>query len=129
MPLLAAILSQAQAGKGAGVATQAVLPPIPETILETRPEPDQPQDHLSTPPRQQTSDPIAPVSEPCFLLLCRSWTVESKIPPGGASNNYAASSHIPTDVPTGGDFALAHSTSPSRDPFKGKGVAKPSSPI
>ncbi|GJZ91926.1 hypothetical protein Tco_0663991 [Tanacetum coccineum] len=27
------------------------------------PEPDQPQDHLSTPPRQQTSDPIAPVFE------------------------------------------------------------------
>ncbi|GJZ65821.1 hypothetical protein Tco_0622517 [Tanacetum coccineum] len=26
-------------------------------------EPDQPQDHLSTPPRQQTSDPIAPVFE------------------------------------------------------------------
>ncbi|GJX69835.1 ribonuclease H-like domain-containing protein [Tanacetum coccineum] len=49
MPLLAAILSQAQAGKGAGVATQAVLPPIPETILETRPEPDQPQDHFSDP--------------------------------------------------------------------------------
>ncbi|GJW09976.1 hypothetical protein Tco_1575803, partial [Tanacetum coccineum] len=56
-------------------------------------------------------------------------TVDSNIPPGGASNNPAASSHIPTDVPTGGDFAPAHSTSPSRDPFKGKGVAKPSSPI
>ncbi|GKG49368.1 hypothetical protein Tco_0515820 [Tanacetum coccineum] len=25
-------------------------------------------------------------------------------------------------LPTGGDFAPAHSTSPSRDPFKGKGV-------
>ncbi|GJS04351.1 hypothetical protein Tco_0320859 [Tanacetum coccineum] len=56
-------------------------------------------------------------------------TVDSNIPPGGASNNPAASSHIPTDVPTGGDFAPAHSTSPSRDPFKGKGVAKPSSPV
>ncbi|GKD36310.1 hypothetical protein Tco_1251819 [Tanacetum coccineum] len=63
MPLLAAMLSQAQAGEGAGVAAQAVPPPIPETIPETRPEPDQPQDHLSTPPRQQTSDPIAPVFE------------------------------------------------------------------
>ncbi|GKE50765.1 hypothetical protein Tco_1485921 [Tanacetum coccineum] len=40
-------------------------------------------------------------------------TVDSNIPPGGASNNPAASSHIPTDVPTGGDFAPAHSTSPS----------------
>ncbi|GJZ09974.1 hypothetical protein Tco_0544257 [Tanacetum coccineum] len=56
-------------------------------------------------------------------------TVNSNIPPGGASNNPAASSHIPTDVPTGGDFAPTHSTSPSRDPFKRKGVAKPSSPI
>ncbi|GJY43463.1 hypothetical protein Tco_0431676, partial [Tanacetum coccineum] len=34
-----------------------------ETIPETRLEPDQPQDHLSTPPRQQTSDPIALVFE------------------------------------------------------------------
>ncbi|GKG02547.1 hypothetical protein Tco_0310183, partial [Tanacetum coccineum] len=40
-----------------------------------------------------------------------------------------AVSHIPTDVPTDGAFAPAHSTSPSRDPFKGKGVAKPSSPV
>ncbi|GJV32523.1 hypothetical protein Tco_1392923 [Tanacetum coccineum] len=56
-------------------------------------------------------------------------TVDSNIPPGGPSNNPAASSHIPTDVPTDGEFAPAHSTSPSRDPFKGKGVAKPSSPV
>ncbi|GKE06841.1 hypothetical protein Tco_1398859, partial [Tanacetum coccineum] len=63
MPLLAAMLSQAQAGEGAGVAAQAVPLPIPETIPETRPEPDQPQDHLSTPPIQQTSDPIALVFE------------------------------------------------------------------
>ncbi|GKG44692.1 hypothetical protein Tco_0486130, partial [Tanacetum coccineum] len=27
------------------------------------PEPDQPQDHLSTPPRQQTSDPIDKVED------------------------------------------------------------------
>ncbi|GJS50205.1 hypothetical protein Tco_0600326 [Tanacetum coccineum] len=263
MPLLAAMLSQAQAGEGAGVAAQAVPPPIPETIPETRPEPDQPQDHLSTPPRQQTSDPIAPVfehgqsSDPNIASFSRAHetddepftstnveneplggsfhaspprstqtpptghtsggaedlitltglssvvstlmqkvnsletelkahkklfkdvvgklvkkvkamevklktkkrkvvvsdsdqeeggeqavnldalialanaavTVDSNIPPGGASNTPAASSHIPTDVPTGGDFAPAHSTSPSRDPFKGKGVAKPSSPV
>ncbi|GJY61686.1 hypothetical protein Tco_0462343 [Tanacetum coccineum] len=55
--------------------------------------------------------------------------VDSNIPLGGASNNPAASSHILIDVPTGGDFALANSTSPSRDPFKRKGVAKPSSPM
>ncbi|GJT11335.1 hypothetical protein Tco_0858377, partial [Tanacetum coccineum] len=52
-------------------------------------------------------------------------TIDSNIPPGGPSNDPAISSHIPTD----GDFATAHSTSPSRDPFKGKGVAKPSSPV
>ncbi|GKC66785.1 hypothetical protein Tco_1099383 [Tanacetum coccineum] len=56
-------------------------------------------------------------------------TVDSNIPPGGPSNDPAASSHIPSGVPTDGDFAPAHSTSPSRDPFKGKGVAEPSSPV
>ncbi|GJR78853.1 hypothetical protein Tco_0149638 [Tanacetum coccineum] len=56
-------------------------------------------------------------------------TVDSNVTPGGPSNNPAASSHIPTDAPTGGDFAPAHSTPPSRDPFKGKGVAEPSSPV
>ncbi|GKE23096.1 hypothetical protein Tco_1434608, partial [Tanacetum coccineum] len=253
MPLLAAMLSQAQAGEGAGAAAQAVPPPIPETIPETRPEPDQPQDHLSTPPRQQATPHVAPVfehgqrSDPNIASFSRvhetvneslegffhvspprstqappaghtsggaedlitltalssvvstlvqkvnslenelkahkklfkdvvaklvkkvkalevklktkkrkvvlsdsdqeeggeqavdldalialanaAVTVDSNIPPGGASDSPAASSHIPTDVPTGGDFAPAHSISPSRDPFKGKGVAKPSSPV
>ncbi|GJT83502.1 putative ribonuclease H-like domain-containing protein [Tanacetum coccineum] len=173
MPLLAAMLFQAQAGEGAGVATQAVPPPIPETIPETSLEPDQPQDHLSTPLKQQTSDPIASVfehgqsSDPNIASFSRAHetvstfvqkvvvsdsdqeeggeqvvdldaliglanaavTVDSNIPHGGASNNPSASSHIPTDVPTGGDFVLANSTSPSRDPFKRKGVAKPSSPV
>ncbi|GJX33274.1 hypothetical protein Tco_0243129 [Tanacetum coccineum] len=46
-----------------GVAAQAVPQPIPVPIPEPMPEPVQPQDHLSTPPRQQTSDPIAPVFE------------------------------------------------------------------
>nr|GFB17027.1 hypothetical protein [Tanacetum cinerariifolium] len=55
MPLLAAMLSQAQEGEGAGVAALAV----PQHM----PAPDQPQDHLSTTPRQQTSDPNAPVFE------------------------------------------------------------------
>ncbi|GJT49289.1 hypothetical protein Tco_0975446 [Tanacetum coccineum] len=263
MLLLAIMLSQAQAGEGAGVTAQAVPPPIPETIPETRPKPDQPQDHLSTPPRQQTSDPIAPVfehgqsSDPNIASFSRAHdpddepftstnvedeplggsfhaspprstqtpptghtsggaedlitltalssvvstlvqkvnsletelkahkklfkdvvgklvkkvkameaklkpkkrkvvvsdsdqdeggeqtvdldalialanaavTVDSNIPPGGPSNDPAASSHIPSGVPTDGDFAPAHSTSPSRDPFKGKGVAEPSSPV
>ncbi|GJY19451.1 hypothetical protein Tco_0390942 [Tanacetum coccineum] len=43
------------------------------------------------------------------------------------SNDRAASSHIPTGAPTDGDFAPAHSTSPSRDPFKGRDVVEPSS--
>ncbi|GKC32183.1 putative ribonuclease H-like domain-containing protein [Tanacetum coccineum] len=47
-------------------------------------------------------------------------TVDSNIPPGGPSNDPAASSHIPSGVPTDGDFAPAHSTSPFKDPFKGK---------
>ncbi|GJX38157.1 hypothetical protein Tco_0251460 [Tanacetum coccineum] len=238
MQLLAAMLPQDQEGEGAGVAAQAVPPPIPEPISEPMPAPDQPQDHLSTPSRQQTSDPIAPVfehgqiSDPNIISFSRAhenddepftstnvedeplggsfhaspprstqappaghtsgetelkahkklfkdvvgklvkqvkaievklktkkrkvvvsdsdqeegveqavdldalialanaaMTVDSTNPPGGASNNPAASSHIPTDVPTTGDFAFAHSTSPSSDPFKRKGVAKPSSPV
>nr|GEU99916.1 hypothetical protein [Tanacetum cinerariifolium] len=55
MPLLADMLSQGQEGEGAGVAAQAV----PQHM----PAPDQPQDHLSAPPRQPTSDPNAPVFE------------------------------------------------------------------
>nr|GEZ11613.1 ribonuclease H-like domain, reverse transcriptase, RNA-dependent DNA polymerase [Tanacetum cinerariifolium] len=51
MPLSLVMLLQAQAGKGAEVAAQAV----PQHM----PAPDQPQAHLSTPPRQQTSDPNA----------------------------------------------------------------------
>ncbi|GKA09714.1 hypothetical protein Tco_0689147 [Tanacetum coccineum] len=61
--------------------------------------------------------------------LCAAVTVDSNVTPGGPSNNPAASSHIPTDASTGGDFAPAHSTSPSRDPFKGKGVVALSSPV
>ncbi|GKD41953.1 hypothetical protein Tco_1266598 [Tanacetum coccineum] len=59
MQLLAAMLPQVQKGEGAGVAAQAVPPPI----LVPMPGSDQPQDHLSTPPRQQTSDPINHVFE------------------------------------------------------------------
>ncbi|GJR07304.1 hypothetical protein Tco_0530288 [Tanacetum coccineum] len=64
-----------------------------------------------------------------IALANAAMTVDSNIPPGGPSNDPAASSHIPFGVPTDGDFAPAHSTSPSRDPFKGKGVAEPSSPV
>nr|GEU48584.1 hypothetical protein [Tanacetum cinerariifolium] len=51
----AAMLSQDQEGEGASVAAQAV----PQHM----PAPDQPQDHLSTPPRQQISDPNASIFE------------------------------------------------------------------
>ncbi|GJU06027.1 hypothetical protein Tco_1122457 [Tanacetum coccineum] len=61
MPLLAAMLSQA--GEGAGVVAPAVPHVIPEPIPEPMPETDQPQDHLTAPPRQQPSDPIALVFE------------------------------------------------------------------
>nr|GEU36970.1 putative ribonuclease H-like domain-containing protein [Tanacetum cinerariifolium] len=55
MPLLPAMLLQAQAGEGAEVAAQAVPQPVPA--------PDQPPASLSTPSRQETSDPIALVLE------------------------------------------------------------------
>nr|GEX14525.1 aminoacyl-tRNA synthetase, class 1a, anticodon-binding [Tanacetum cinerariifolium] len=53
MPLLPAMLLLAQAGEGVEVAAQAV----PQHMLA----PNQPQDHLSTPPREQTSDHHAQV--------------------------------------------------------------------
>nr|GEX96521.1 ribonuclease H-like domain-containing protein [Tanacetum cinerariifolium] len=53
MPLLPAMLLQAQAGKGAEVAEQAVPHPMPA--------PDQSPTHLPTPSRPQTSDPVAPI--------------------------------------------------------------------
>nr|GEY81660.1 aminoacyl-tRNA synthetase, class 1a, anticodon-binding [Tanacetum cinerariifolium] len=55
MPLLPAMLLQAQAGEGAEVAAPAVPQHMPAL--------DQPQDHLSTPLRKQTSNHHAPVLE------------------------------------------------------------------
>nr|GEW92515.1 hypothetical protein [Tanacetum cinerariifolium] len=161
MLLLAAMLSQDQKGKGAKVAAQA----IPQHMHA----PDQPQDHLSTPPRQQTSDPKASAfehgqsSDPNIASFSRTHetddgpftnvedeplklvkkvkamevklrttkrkmvvsdsdqeeggkqdvdldallalanavvTVDSNIPPGGASDTPAASTSVPVDVPT-----------------------------
>ncbi|GJV13616.1 putative ribonuclease H-like domain-containing protein [Tanacetum coccineum] len=60
MPLLVAMLSQAQDGEGAGADVQAQ---DGETIPETRHESDHSQDHLSTPPRQQATPSVAPVFE------------------------------------------------------------------
>ncbi|GJT15271.1 hypothetical protein Tco_0873977 [Tanacetum coccineum] len=232
MPLLAAMLSQAQEGEGAGADVQAVPPPIPKTILETRHESDHSQDHLTDPniasssrvhetendslggsfhvslPRFTQASPTGHTSggaedhtlrgalssvvstlvqkvnsletelkahkklfkdvvaklvkkvkalevtlktkkrkvvlsdsdqeeggeqavdlDALIALANAVVTVDSNIPPGGPSNDPAASSYIPTGAPTDGYFAPAYSTSPSRDPFKGKGVAEPSSPV
>nr|GEV81711.1 JmjC domain-containing protein [Tanacetum cinerariifolium] len=55
MPLLPAMLLQAQAGEGAEVAAQDILHPMPA--------PDQSPPHLTTPSRLQSPDPVAPVLE------------------------------------------------------------------
>ncbi|GJR58356.1 putative ribonuclease H-like domain-containing protein [Tanacetum coccineum] len=46
-----------------GEAAPDVPQTIPETIHETRPEPDKSQEHIPTPPRPTTSDQIPPVFE------------------------------------------------------------------
>ncbi|GJY90410.1 hypothetical protein Tco_0505606 [Tanacetum coccineum] len=66
MPLLAAMLPPAQAtiaDDGTGEAALDVPQTIPETIQETRPEPDQSQEHIPTPPRLTTRDQFPPVFE------------------------------------------------------------------
>ncbi|GJZ01196.1 hypothetical protein Tco_0519157 [Tanacetum coccineum] len=66
MPLLAAMLPPAQAAiadEGTGEAAPDVPQTIPETIQETRPEPDQSQEQIPTPPRPTTSDHIPLVFE------------------------------------------------------------------
>ncbi|GKA28082.1 hypothetical protein Tco_0714250, partial [Tanacetum coccineum] len=63
MPLLDAMLSQAQEGEGAGADVQAVPPLLHETIPETRHESDHSQDHVSTPTRPQATPHVAPVFE------------------------------------------------------------------
>nr|GFA18336.1 hypothetical protein [Tanacetum cinerariifolium] len=55
MPLLPAMLLQAQAGEGAEVATQDVPHPVPA--------PNQSLAHFPTPSRPQSPDPVAPVLE------------------------------------------------------------------
>ncbi|GKF08795.1 hypothetical protein Tco_0043019, partial [Tanacetum coccineum] len=90
--LLAAMLPQDQEGEGegAGVAAQVVPPPIPEPIPEPMPEPAQPQDHLSTPLRQQTSDPIDKVEdEPLGGSFHASPTRSTQAPPVGYTSGGA----------------------------------------
>nr|GEV16218.1 JmjC domain-containing protein [Tanacetum cinerariifolium] len=96
MPLLPAMLLQAQAGEGAEVAAQAVPQPMPA--------PDQPPAHLSTSSKQQTSDPIAPVLkhgqsfDPNTASFSRSYETD------------AGPFTTVEDAPMGGDFH----TSPPR---------------
>ncbi|GKC55369.1 hypothetical protein Tco_1078114, partial [Tanacetum coccineum] len=63
MPLLDAMLSQAQEGEGAGADVQAILPHISKTIPETRHESDHSQDHVPTPTRPQASPNVTPIFE------------------------------------------------------------------
>ncbi|GJY36118.1 putative ribonuclease H-like domain-containing protein [Tanacetum coccineum] len=63
MPLLDAMLFQAQEGEGAGADVQVVPPSIPETLLKTRHESDHSQNHVSPPTRPQATPHVAPVFE------------------------------------------------------------------
>ncbi|GKE32098.1 hypothetical protein Tco_1451420, partial [Tanacetum coccineum] len=66
LPLLVAMLPPAQAtivDAGTGEAATNVPHTTLETIQETRPEPDNSQEHLPTPPRPISSDHIPPVVE------------------------------------------------------------------
>nr|GEV73875.1 uncharacterized mitochondrial protein AtMg00810-like [Tanacetum cinerariifolium] len=71
MPLLPAMLLQAQAGKGAEV----VAPAFPQHM----PAPDQPQAHLSSPSTQQTSDPNALVLEHVSTLVQKVHSLETEL--------------------------------------------------
>nr|GEW71115.1 putative ribonuclease H-like domain-containing protein [Tanacetum cinerariifolium] len=93
MPLLAAMISQAQEGAGAGVAAQAVPHHMPA--------PDQPQDPLSSTPRQQTSDPNAPFFE---------HGQSSDLNIASFSRTYATNADLFTNVkdePLGGSFHMS----------------------
>ncbi|GKD23623.1 hypothetical protein Tco_1225326, partial [Tanacetum coccineum] len=71
---------------------QAVPPPIPEPIPEPVPEPDQPQHHLSTLPRQQTSDPFTSTNvedEPLGGSFHASPPRSTQAPPAGHTSGGA----------------------------------------
>nr|GEU38868.1 ribonuclease H-like domain-containing protein [Tanacetum cinerariifolium] len=96
MPLLPAMLLQAQAGEGAEVAAQVVPQPVPA--------PDQPLAPLSTPSKQQTSDPIA-------LVLEQGQSSDPHIASFSQSDETDAGPFTTVeDAPMGGDFH----TSPPR---------------
>ncbi|GJU84560.1 hypothetical protein Tco_1292106 [Tanacetum coccineum] len=101
MPLLAAMLPPAQAAiadDGTWEAAPDVPQTIPETIQETRPEPDQSQEHLPTPPRPTTSDRI-PLSDPDLFT---STNVEDDILGGSFHTTPPRSTQVPPVGPTSG---------------------------
>ncbi|GJT91814.1 hypothetical protein Tco_1080659 [Tanacetum coccineum] len=121
MPLLAAMLPPAQAAiadEGTGEAAPDVPHTIPETIQETRPKPDQSQEHLPTPPRPTTTDQIPPVleeghtSDPNIAsfsgahksdpTLFTSTNVADETLGGSVHTTPPRSTHVPPEGPTSG---------------------------
>nr|GEZ75658.1 synaptobrevin, longin-like domain protein [Tanacetum cinerariifolium] len=101
MPLLPAMLLQAQEGEGAKVDAQDV----PHPVLA----PNQSSAHLPTPPRPQSSDPVAPVLEHDHSFdqhktVVGSFLTREDAPLGGDFHTSPTrSSHAPpTDQPSGG---------------------------
>ncbi|GJW56053.1 hypothetical protein Tco_0102784 [Tanacetum coccineum] len=99
MPLLAAMLPPAQAAiadEGTGEAAPDDPQTIPETIQETRPEPDQSQEHIPIPPRPTTSDQI-PLSDPDLFT---STNVEDETLGGSFHTTPPRSTPVPPVGPT-----------------------------
>ncbi|GKC91346.1 putative ribonuclease H-like domain-containing protein, partial [Tanacetum coccineum] len=127
--LISAMLSQYLEGEGAGAAAQLFKDVVGKLVkkvkaIEVKLKTKKRNVVVSDSDQEDGGEQVTDL-DALITLANAAVTVDSNIPPGVASNNPVASSHIPT----GGDFSPTHSTSPSRDPFKGKGVAKPSSPV
>ncbi|GJV85559.1 hypothetical protein Tco_1525457, partial [Tanacetum coccineum] len=93
------------ADEGTGEATPDVPQTIPKTIQETRPEPDQSQEHLPTPPRPTTSDRIPPVFEQGHTSdpnLFTSTNVEDETLGGSFHTTPPRSTQVPPVGPTSG---------------------------
>nr|GFB84871.1 hypothetical protein [Tanacetum cinerariifolium] len=106
VPLLPAMLLQAQAGGGAEVAEQAVPHPMPAH--------DQSPTHFPTPSTPQTSDLIAPVLK----------HVQKSDPHETAAGSFPAKK----DAPLGGDFHTSSLRS-SQDPPVGQPLGGEEDPI
>ncbi|GKF29827.1 hypothetical protein Tco_0096169, partial [Tanacetum coccineum] len=71
---------------------------IPEIIQETRPEPDQSQEHLPTPPRPTTTDQILPSDPDLFTSI----NVEDETLGGSFHTTPPRSTQVPSEGPTSG---------------------------